>query len=248
MTTTTQQQGGKEKEPRWQPSLAVRGERRRMERRLQEAGIVCQPQVSIQYQTLAKRSVLRGVESGGARKEIGRYFTFCDETGGPIAWLQPIDSVALNGRHAVVIAPGLVSVDVFRVRNTYDVLIAKHAVVQTAEGQRGRVEARVLFRGREGHLPLDLAGDDKQMVGQIVPEFFNKAGEPIEIPKEFMSVLRAAVRGANCVGCTHQHYLTAPKAAAATTSTAAPAAAARAVTNGVTTPAVESAPDPALAV
>src|SRR5215831_10675361 len=196
MTTSAQQQGRKENEPRRQPSLAVRGERRRMERRLQEAGILCQPEVSMQYQTLAKRSVLRGVESGGATKEIGRYFTFCDETGSPIAWLQPIDSVAANGRHAVVIAPGLVSVEVFRVRNTYDVLIAQHAVVQT-EGQRGRVEAKVLFRGRQGHLPLDLAGGDKQMVGQIVPEFFNKAGEPIEIPGAFMSVLKAAVGGAN---------------------------------------------------
>ncbi|MGH9629776.1 MAG: hypothetical protein ACRD7E_15785 [Bryobacteraceae bacterium] len=191
------------------------------------------------YQTVAKRSVLRGVESGGATKEIGRYFTFCDETGAPIAWLQPIDSVAVNGRHAVVIASGLVSVDVFRVRNTYDVLIAKHAAVQPEDDQRGRVEARVLFRGRQGHLPLDLAGNDKQMVGQIVPEFFNKAGEPIEIPAEFMRVLKAAVRGANCVGCTHQHYLTAPNAAAAK----------MAATNGVTAlPAAEPAPDAALAV
>ena len=57
---------------------------------------------------------------------------------------------AVNGRHAVVIASGLVSVDVFRVRNTYDVLIAKYASSQPAEGQRGRVEARVLFRGRRG--------------------------------------------------------------------------------------------------
>ena len=245
MTTSAQQQGRKENETRRQPSLAVRAERRRMERRLQEAGILCQPEVSMQYQTLAKRSVLRGVESGGAAKEIGRYFTFCDETGGPIAWLQPIDSVAVNGRHAVVIAPGLVSVEVFRVRNTYDVLIAKHAIVQTAEGQRGRVEARVLFRGRQGHLPLDLAGEDKQMVGQIVPEFFNKAGEPIEIPGEFIRVLKAAVRGANCVGCTHQHYLTAPKAAAAVVAEAA----ARAATHGVAAlPATEPAPDPALAV
>lgn len=212
-----------------------------MERRLQEAGILCQPEVSIQYQTLAKRSVLRGVESGGATKEIGRYFTFCDETGAPISWLQPIDSVAANGRHAVVIAPGLVSVEVFRVRNTYDVLIAQHAVVQT-EGRRGRVEAKVLFRGRQGHLPLDLAGGDKQMVGQIVPEFFNKAGEPIEIPGEFMNVLKAAVRGANCVGCTHQHYLTAP------TASAVPGARI-AATNGVTAlPGSEMAPDPALAV
>jgi len=243
MTTTGPQRGRTEKEPSRQPSLAVRGEQRRMERRLQAAGIVCQPEVSIQYQTVAKRSVLRGVESGGATKEIGRYFTLCDEAGAPIAWLQPIDSVAVNGRHAVVIAPGLVSVDVFRVRHTYDVLIAKHAVVQPAEGQRGRVEAMVLFRGRQGHLPLDLAGSDKQMAGQIVPEFFNKAGEPIEIPGEFLKVLKAAVRGANCVGCTHQHYLTAPKAAAAAVSPRT------AATNGGTAlPAAESAPDAALAV
>ena len=240
MAITSPQQERKERQPGRQPSLAVRGERRRMERRLQEAGIVCQPEVSIQYQTLARRSVLRGVESGGATKEIGRYTTFCDESGGPVAWLQPIDSVAVNGRHAVVIAPALVSVDVFRVRNTNDVLIAKHAVVQTVEGQRGRVEARVLFRGHQGHLPLDLVGDDKQMVGQIVPEFFNKAGEPIEIPAGFMSVLKAAVRGANCLGCTHQHYLTAPNA----TTTAKMAA-----TNGLTAlPGAEAAPDPALTV
>jgi hypothetical protein len=197
------------------PSMAARGERRRIERRLQEAGILCQPEVSLQYQTLAKRSVLRGVESGGAIKEIGRYVTFCDEKGERIAWLQPIDSVGVNGRHAVVIALGLVSVEVFRVRNTYDVLIAKYDVSQPAEGQRGRIEARVLFRGRQGHLPLDLTGDEKGMAGQIVPEFFNRAGERVEIPPEFVAALKAAVRGAACVGCTHQHYLTAPKAAAA---------------------------------
>ncbi len=110
------------------PSLAARGERRRIERRLQEAGILCLPEVSLQYQTLAKRSVLRGVESGGAVKEIGRYVTFCDERGERLAWLQPIDSVGVNGRHAVVIALGLVSVEVFRVRNTYDVLIEVRCV------------------------------------------------------------------------------------------------------------------------
>ena len=59
------------------------------------------------------------------------------------------------------------------------------------------------------------------MVGQIVPEFFNKAGEHIEIPPEFMRVLKAAVRGANCVGCTHQHYLTAPKPKPVTNAVAA---------------------------
>ena len=144
-------------------------------------------------------------------KEIGRYVTFCDELGEPISWLQPIDSVAANGRHAVVVAAALVSVEVFRVRNTYDVLIVRHDVVQPADGRRGRVEAKVVFRGRQGYLPLDLTGGEKNMAGQIVPEFFSKAGEHIDIPAEFGKVLRAAVRGATCVACTHQHYLTAPK-------------------------------------
>src|ERR1039457_6168354 len=90
--SNSEQPEDKDKETRT-PSLAARGERRRIERRLQEAGILCQPEVSLQYQTLAKRSVLRGVESGGAIKEIGRYVTFCDERGERIAWLQPIDSV-----------------------------------------------------------------------------------------------------------------------------------------------------------
>ena len=48
-----------------QPSLAVGPEKRRMGRKLQDAGVFCQPEVSIQYQTIAKRSVLRGVESVG---------------------------------------------------------------------------------------------------------------------------------------------------------------------------------------
>ena len=49
------------------------------------------------------------------------------------------------------------------------------------------------------------------MAGQILPEFFNKAGERMEIPPALVAVVRAAVRGTNCVGCTHQHYVTAPK-------------------------------------
>src|SRR5579859_3273070 len=162
MTTSAEQTDVREKAMA-QPSLFARGERRRIERRLQEAGVLCQPEVSLQYQTLARRSVLRGVESGGATKEIGRYVTFCDERGDVIPWLQPIDSVAVNGRHAVVVAPALVSVEVFRVRNTYDVLIVRHDIVQPADGRRGRIEATVLFRGRQGYLPLDLTGDEKNM-------------------------------------------------------------------------------------
>jgi hypothetical protein len=196
-----------------QPSLAAGGQRRRIERRLHEVGIWCHPEVSMQYQTLAERAVLRGVESGGATKEIGRYVTFCNENGGQLCWLQPIASMASNGRHAVVIAASLVSVEVFRVRTTYEVLIARHFLVEESGSERAHVETQVLFRGHEGHLPLDLTGSDKALAGRILPEFFDKAGERIEIPGDFASALKAAVRGAVCVGCTHQHYLTSPSEA-----------------------------------
>ena len=115
----------------------------------------------------------------------------------------------------VVIAMAFVSVDVFRMRNTYDVLIAKHRVIEP-EGARGRVESSVVFRGRQGYLPLDLTGAERNIAGQILPEFFNKAGEPIEIPAAFVRVVKAAIRGANCLSCTHQHYVTAPNVVAAT--------------------------------
>jgi hypothetical protein len=156
--------------------------------------------------------VLRGVESGGAVKEIGRYVTFCDENGQQLGWLQPIDSVASNGRHAVVIALSLVSVEVLRVRNTYEVLIARHALAQGAGDKRGHIEPKVVFRGHDGHLPLDLTGADKPAAGRILPEFFNRAGERIEVPGDFTSALKAAVHGSNCTECRHQHYLVAPKA------------------------------------
>jgi hypothetical protein len=70
------------------------------------------------------------VESGGSNRDIGRYVTFCDERGEPVPWLQLIDSVATNGRHSVVIATAFISVDVFRIRNTYDLLIAKRQVIE----------------------------------------------------------------------------------------------------------------------
>ncbi|MCL4854373.1 MAG: hypothetical protein KJZ78_23690 [Bryobacteraceae bacterium] len=149
--------------------------------------------------------MLRGVESGGATKEIGRYVTFCGENGEQLGWLQPIESMSSNGRHAVVIAQSLVSVEVLRVRTTCDVLIARHRL-----GDQARVEAEVLFRGREGHLPLDLTGSDKAMAGRILPEFFDRAGERIDVPGDFANALKAVIRGASCVFCSHQHYLVSP--------------------------------------
>ena len=42
-------------------------------RHLRNAGIYCQPTVSIEHQHLDKRYVLRGVECGGAVADLGAY-------------------------------------------------------------------------------------------------------------------------------------------------------------------------------
>jgi len=90
--------------------------------------------------------------------------TFCDTKGDRIPWLQPIDSVGVNGRHAVVIGPGIVSVEVFRVRNTYDVLIVKYDVSQPLESQR---EACSL---------------DVELEAALAAEAAKQLGEPLLLP------------------------------------------------------------------
>jgi hypothetical protein len=74
-------------------------------RRLAEVGIFAQSFVSLEYQQFAKRYVVRGVESGGAIEDLGRYVTFCGDLGEPLAWLHPLDGIGVNGVHALVIAP-----------------------------------------------------------------------------------------------------------------------------------------------
>ncbi len=73
--------------------------------RLRKVAIYGQPQLSLEHQGRAKRYVVRGVESGGATEEVGYYVTFAGENGEALPWLQTIDSLAVNGPHAVVIAP-----------------------------------------------------------------------------------------------------------------------------------------------
>ena len=90
---------------------------------LKKRRICCQTFVTLEYQLGPKRYVLRGTESGGAVEDMGHYCAFLDATGEPIPWLQPIDSLAVNGRHAVVIAPELVRIEMLRVGRTYELIL-----------------------------------------------------------------------------------------------------------------------------
>jgi hypothetical protein len=181
-------------------------------RKLAEVGIFAKAAVSLEHQHLAHRYVIRGIESGGAVEAIGHYVTFCGENGEPLSWLHPLDSIGVNGVHAVVIAPILVRVEMFRRGHTYDLLITRHAPSPVENGKRPVLESRVLFRAHDGYLALDLLKGNREKRGSVMPTFHSRSGEPLSVPAHFENVVKAVAHGAVCVGCSHSHFLRTPKA------------------------------------
>lgn len=199
-----------------QDSLARRGLTlsRRVLRRLNEVGIIAQSQVSLEHQHLAKRYMVRGIESGGAVRDLGRYVTFCGPQGEPLPYLYPIDAIGVNGVHAVVVAPVLVRIESFRAGRTCQLLITKHEPGKVEHGRRPPLENMVLFRGVNGLVNLALLRSCSDLAGRpVMPEFWSRGGEMLGIPAVFAAAAGAAIKGANCVGCSHSHYLVTPVAA-----------------------------------
>jgi hypothetical protein len=183
---------------------------------LRDVGVLAQSQVSLEHQHLAKRYVVRGIESGGAVKDLGRYVTFCAPGGEALPYLHPIDAIGVNGVHAVVVAPVLVRIELFRAGRTCQLLITKHEPGKVENGRRPPLESTVLFRGVNGLVELDLLRTGSDLAGQsVMPEFWSRAGEMLGIPAVFTAVVGAATKGVTCVGCSHSHYLATPVAVVA---------------------------------
>jgi len=183
---------------------------KRVRRRLDEVGIFAQPSVSLEHQHLAGRYVVRGIESGGAVKEIGRYITFCAPDGEPLPYLHPVDAIGVNGVHAVVIAPVLVRIELFRAGRTCQLLITKHQPGRAENGRRPPLENGVLFHGMNGFLDREQFGKEGDLSTSAMPRFWSRSGEQREIPPVFAAAVRGATTGATCVGCSHTHCLVAP--------------------------------------
>jgi len=181
---------------------------------LKKYGIYAQTAVSLEHQSVAKRYVVRGVESGGAVEETGRYVTYAGENGEKLNWLQPVDSLTVNGIHALVIAQVLTRVEIFRKGHTYELRITRHRPGPGEPRRRPELLAESVFHGHEGYLGLELWGKDKDFAGAVVPEFFTRSGEKMQVPDCFEAATRAATHAVNCVGCEHSHFLVARDAAA----------------------------------
>ncbi len=176
-------------------------------KRLRSAGIYCQPSISIEHQHLAKRYILRGVESGGAVADLGAYSSFVHEHGTALGWLQRVDSVGVNGVHSVVVAPVLIRVQMLRVERTYDLLITRHNLATTGAGQRPRLESSIVFYGRRGTLEMELWGKDTAYRGTVAPVFYSRAGEIATLPAEFQNAAALITAAVCCLGCRHCHLL-----------------------------------------
>jgi hypothetical protein len=118
-----------------------------------------------------------------------------------------VDSVGVNGVHAVVIAPFLVRVQMLRVERTYDLLISRHSLVATRAGQRPRLESSILFYGRRGTLEMELWGKDAAYRGSVAPVFYNRAGEIAAVSADFENAAALITAAVCCTGCRHCHIL-----------------------------------------
>jgi hypothetical protein len=173
---------------------------------LQKRGIYCTPGVSLEHQHLAKGYVLRGVESGGAVSDMGRACAFVSPEGDPLPWLQSLDSIAVNGRHAIFLAESLVRVEMLRTVRTCELAITLHTLSHAPGRNRPEVASTLLFRGRDGVLPLDLWKEEHRALrGKLTPIFYNRAGEVLHLPQRFEEAIRKVTSAVCCVGCKHSH-------------------------------------------
>ncbi|HEV2416466.1 MAG TPA: hypothetical protein VGX94_01545 [Terriglobia bacterium] len=171
--------------------------------KLRRAGIFVQTVVTVEHQNMAQRYVVRGVESGGAVEDFGHYVTFAAEDGSPLPWLCPVESLAVNGPHAVVVAPVLVRAEMLRAGNTHELLITRHQPDARRNGKKPALLTAVVFRGEHGLFGAGEAG---------LPRFFTRAGEPLGVPERFVRLVTSLTAAARCAGCSHNHYLIDPAA------------------------------------
>ncbi len=180
-------------------------------RALEKRGLYCQPGVSIEHQHLARRYVLRGVESGGAVADMGRYCAYLNADGKPVPWLQQIDSISGNGRHAIVIAPELVRIEMLRIGHTYELAITRLWLKSEEGHTRPAIATAPVFRGHQGTLAVELwNAKHKALRGIVAPVFYTAAGEMLNLPDRFDEATRKITGAVACLGCEHTHIAVAP--------------------------------------
>ena len=129
------------------------------------------------------------------------------DRGETLAWLQRVDSIGVNGVHAIVVAPVLVRVQMLRIARTYDLLITRHSLASPPDNSRPRLESSILFYGRRGGLEMELWGEDVGFRGAVSPVFYTRAGERVVLPNGFQDAATRITSAVCCLGRRHCHLL-----------------------------------------
>ncbi len=128
-------------------------------------------------------------------------------------WLQSLDSIAVNGRHAIFLAESLVRVEMLRTVRTCELAITLHTLSHMPGRNRPEIASAPLFRGRDGVLPIDLWKDEHRALrGKLTPIFYTRAGEVLHLPQRFEEAIRKVTTAVCCVGCKHSHVGVSPVA------------------------------------
>jgi hypothetical protein len=181
---------------------------------LSALGIYAQPALKKMRQPRRDRIVLIGEESGGAAlvrnenmpMDVGRYITFADESGRPLPRIKLTESLCGSGRHASVLAPLLVRIEIYRVKQICQLLVTRHEVEQS---KPYRVRNSIVFRGLDGTVDLERLRAGRTSHSSVLPKFLSEAlDSELEIPLTLRAAIAAATVGSVCVRCSHSHFTT----------------------------------------
>ena len=94
----------------------------------------------------------------------------------------------------------------FRTVRTYELVISVHTLSLPTARTHPEIASRILFRGRDGTLPLDLWKEGHGALrGEVAPTFYNRAGERMGLPVRFEEAVKKMTGAVCCVGCRHTH-------------------------------------------
>jgi hypothetical protein len=151
------------------------------------------------------------VESGGAVSDMGRACAFVAPDGTPLPWLQPLQSLAVNGRHAIFLAESFVRLEILRSLKIYELVITSHTLSAVEANKRPEVVSKLIFHAKDGLLPFDLWKEKhRDLRGKLTPMFYDRAGEVIQLPIQYEDAVRGLTLAACCIGCRHTHVDVSP--------------------------------------
>jgi hypothetical protein len=154
-------------------------------RELKRLNIYCHSSVSIVFQQKSRRWMIAGEEGGGSVDRFGHYVGYVGVAPVGLAVSIPIKSFTPNRTQRRVFAQDLVRLEIFRYETSCDLTVTRFYLVSPGGGRRSEMKTVELFRQQNGIL----TPDSKQ------PVFFDRAGEPIDLPRELIPAIQATSKG-----------------------------------------------------